>query len=778
MERRHIAIHGIVQGVGFRPFVHRLASRLHLGGSVTNNHGAVMIEVEGDESSLDAFLGHLTMSPPPLARIARVDWQRHPVRGESRFRIDPSESTCGGGVFIAPDLASCDACLAEMWNPNDRRYRYPFLNCTHCGPRLTIIRQAPYDRERTTMASFAMCGACRQEYDDQDNRRFHAQATACPVCGPHLELLDAAGQRIATDDPLTQFAAELLRGRIGALKGLGGYHFVCDATRESTVRELRHRKRRDEKSFAVMLADIHAVEAFCEVSELERELLLAPSRPIVLLKALHRSPMISDAVAPGNPFLGVMLPYTPLHHLLMKAAAGLPLVMTSGNRSNEPIACNDADAVHRLAGIADVFLVHNRPIHVRCDDSVTRIVAGAELPVRRSRGHAPQPVPLPFDLSAPVLAVGGQFKGTFALGRDRYAFLSHHMGDLDHFEAYRAFERDVALYEKLFKIAPEAIAHDLHPDYASTHYAHRRSESDKASSLLLPVQHHHAHLASCMAENGLTEPVIGVIFDGTGYGLDGAIWGGEFLVGDYHQVRRRAHFRYVGMPGGDQAIREPWRMAAAHLVDAEVELSAFEHGVGRSELKIVRQMLHKRFNAPSTSSAGRLFDAVAALAGVRNRVSFEGQAAMELEWLAMRVQEDGSYPFEVQAATEPESVLIIDTRPLVRAVAEDVIRDVKAATIGRRFHTTMVEIIAAVCARLRHDSGLDRVALSGGVFMNALLVEETLARLRGDGFTVYRHRLVPPNDGGLSLGQLAVAGAVLSRTANWRAARSEVPTLP
>jgi hydrogenase maturation protein HypF len=469
---------------------------------------------------------------------------------------------------------------------------------------------------------------------------------------------------------------------------------------------------------------------------------------------------VAEAVAPGNPWLGVMLPYTPLHHLLLRAVGGTPLVMTSGNRADEPIAYQD-DAPAKLAGIADLFLVHDRPIHVRCDDSVTRVVDGDELPVRRSRGYAPRPLDLPFPCPRPLLAVGGQFKATFALGRGRQAFLSHHLGDLDHYDAYRAFERDVALYEQLFAVRPECVAHDLHPDYATTRYARKRTVG---GTELLAVQHHHAHMASCMAENGLNEPVLGMTFDGTGYGTDGAVWGGEFLVGDYRDFRRGAHLRYVGMPGGDQAIREPWRMAVAHLTDARAEFAPLRARLLPVQLRTVERMLERRLNTPLTSSMGRLFDAVAALAGVRDRVSHEGQAAVELEWLATGAVPDRAYPFAIGPPPPGETAapLVVDTRPLIRAVAEEATQGVAAALIARRFHSALVEMIAAVCGRLRRETGLAAVVLSGGVFLNALLTAEASARLRGDGFRVYRHRRVPPNDGGLSLGQLAVAACGLA----------------
>ena len=585
-----------------------------------------------------------------------------------------------------------------------------------------------------------MCPACRAEYENPTDRRFHAQPTACAACGPTLRLLTPVGSAPPGGDPLASFALALRRGKIGALKGLGGYHLVCDARSPAAVAELRRRKQRDEKPFAIMVQDVAAAQELAEVEVAERDLLLSPRAPIVLLrKRSIAAERIAGEVAPRNPLLGVMLPYTPLHHVLMRAVDDMPLVMT----------------------IADVFLVHNRPIHVRCDDSVTRVVDGQELPVRRSRGYAPRPVELPLECARPILAVGGQLKVTFALGRGRQAILSHHLGDLDHYEAYRAFERDTALYEDLFAIRPRMLAHDLHPDYATTRYAQKRAA--EIGIELHAVQHHHAHLASCMAEHGLTERVIGVTFDGTGYGTDGAVWGGEFLVGDYRHYRRAAQLRYVGMPGGDRAIREPWRMAAAHLWDAQVGEWPRTAQYSRAELTTVQTMLERRLNAPWTSSAGRLFDAVAALAGVRQRVSYEGQAAVELEWLATGVAPAGLYPFELYQPHQPEPAmdtpLVVDTRPLITGVAADARGGMPAALIARRFHSTVVEIIAAVCLRLRSGTGLDAVIPSGGVFLNALLTTEVSARLRAEDFRVYRHRLVPPNDGGLSLGQLAVAAA-------------------
>jgi hydrogenase maturation protein HypF len=751
MERRAIMVHGIVQGVGFRPFVFALASRHHLHGFVRNQTSGVLIEVEGEAVALDRFLSELSDQTPPLARITDVSWESCPPRGDQTFHIAPSQADPSAQVFISPDAAVCDKCLAELFDPADRRFGYPFLNCTNCGPRLTIIRSAPYDRPRTTMATFVMCDACRAEYKDPSNRRFHAQPNACPLCGPSLQLLDATGQRIQTIDPLRSFAEALRGGTIGALKGLGGYLLACSARDSSIVAELRRRKHRDEKPFAIMVADLAAAEALGKVGPVERELLQSPSCPIVLLRK-RSGAAIAEEVAPRNPWLGVILPYTPLHHLLLRAVHGAPLVMTSGNRSDEPIAYRDDEALASLAGIADVLLTHNRPIQVRCDDSVTRVVDGLELPVRRSRGYAPQPIDLPFDCPSPILAVGGQFKATFALGRGPHVFLSHHMGDLDHFEAFQAFTRDVELYQQLFAVAPTLLVHDLHPDYASTRYARERAARE--GSALLTVQHHHAHLAACLADNGLDEPVLGITFDGTGIGTDGAVWGGEFLLGDYRSYRRAAHFRYVGMPGGEQAIRQPWRMALAHLVDAGTESPSLSARLSPLEIRTVTRMLERRLNTPLTSSVGRLFDVVAALAGVRDRVNYEGQAAVEMEGLATGVAPDGAYPFDLLEV--PDGPTVVDTRPLIRAVA----RETNATRIARRFHSTLVEIIAAVCGRIRKAIGVDAVALSGGVFLNVLLTEEVSARLKDDGFRVYRHRLVPPNDGGLSLGQLAIAARI------------------
>jgi hydrogenase maturation protein HypF len=564
-----------------------------------------------------------------------------------------------------------------------------------------------------------------------------------------LQALDALGRSIASEDPLAEAVAALRQGRIVALKGLGGYHLACLAADGRVVAELRRRKHRDEKPFAVMVRDAAAARPIAELSPTEEALLVSRRRPIVLLRKSAGAD-VADSVAPGNRELGVMLPYTPLHHLLLDAIGSKPLVMTSANRSDEPIAYDDRDAQTRLAGIADLYLTHDRLIHMRCDDSVTRVVVGQEFPLRRSRGYAPQPVNFPVVCGRPTLALGGQLKAAFALGHDRSAILSHHLGDLDHYEAHRAYVEAVAHYERLFDFRPEVVAHDLHPDYATTRYASRQD-----SAVCLGVQHHHAHVASCMAEHGLNEPVIGVAFDGTGYGIDGAVWGGEFLIGDYRAFRRAAHFRNVAMPGGEQAIREPWRMALAHLADAGCDVGPFREHAGSTGTAGILRQIERRFNAPMTSSVGRLFDAVAALAGVRQRVSFEGQAAIELEGLASDTTDEAVYPYDIVSG----SSLIIDTRPLIAQVADDVQRGCAASVIGRRFHSSLVEVVAQVCSQLAKETGLSKVVLSGGVFMNVLLTTETVARLTRDGLRVYRHQTVPTNDGGLCLGQLAVAAA-------------------
>jgi hydrogenase maturation protein HypF len=752
MERRSIEIRGIVQGVGFRPFVYHLAVGCRLTGFVRNEFGRVRAEVQGDSQTLDRFIAQLREQAPQLARIESLTWTVTPLREATDFRIEASSGERAAAASIAPDAATCQDCLAELFDPSNRRYHYPFINCTNCGPRLTIVTGAPYDRSRTTMASFPMCDACRAEYEDPADRRFHAQPIACPACGPRLTLLDAGHEPIPSEYPIRDIAQALREGRICAVKGLGGFHLACDAANAEAVAELRRRKHRIEKPFAVMVRNRAHASELCDVGPEESRLLESCAAPIVLLRRKPEGGLAPD-VAPGCPFLGVMLPYTPIHHLLMHELDGLPLVMTSGNRFDEPIVHRNDD-LGNLATIVDLYLTHDRPIHVRCDDTVTRVMAGRESPIRRSRGAAPRPIPLPIRCPVPILAVGGQLKATFALAQDNQVYLSHHLGDLDHLEASRACRDDIALYEQLFDIRPQVVVHDLHPDYSSTSYALERSSN--TGIRVRGVQHHHAHMASCMAENGVAEPVIGVCFDGTGFGLDGTIWGGEFLVGDYRGFRRAGHLRSVAMPGGEMAVRQPWRMSLAHLVDAGC-LEDARLPVPIAEVRIVCSMLEKRFQAPLTSSIGRLFDAVAGLLGLRLSVSYEGQAAAELEWLASVEDCSGHYPFEIEAG----SARILDMRPLIRAVVADIANGVSQARIARRFHDTIVEMVAAMCRLLREETGLRAVVLSGGVFLNALLTQLVDDRLSREDFVVYQHHLAPTNDGGLALGQVAVAAAMV-----------------
>lgn len=756
MPRRVVTIIGTVQGVGFRPFVYRLARRLGLGGFVQNRAGSVSIEIEGEAEALDEFLRELERDPPKLARIDRIESRSETPRDESDFRIARSAVHAGEDVRVTPDAATCRECLAELFDASNRRYRYPFLNCTQCGPRLTIVESTPYDRERTTMRSFTMCPACQAEYDNPDDRRFHAQPTACAACGPQLAYHDARGS-VGTRESALGLAVEALqRGQIGAVKGLGGYHLVCDATRSDVVAELRLRKRRDAKPLAVMVADRKCATQLCEVSPPEAELLGSWRAPIVLLRRRAKT-RVADVVAPGNPHLGIMLPNTPLYHLLLHDLGGKPLVVTSGNASDGPIAFDDADALDRLNGVADFFLTHDRPIRVGCDDSVVRVVAGATAPIRRSRGWTPGPISLPAPCTVPTLALGGQLKTTFALGRGGEAIVSKHIGDLGDYENYQSYVLAIQHYEELFGFQPQLLVHDLHPDYASTRYAIERQKSAASGRAIarLAVQHHHAHMAGCLAEHRLAGPALGVIFDGTGFGTDGAIWGGEFLVGDCSQFRRAAHLRYVALPGGDHAVREPWRMAAAHLLDAGEDLQLLGDRASNRELATIEKMIERRINSPLTSSAGRLFDAVAILAGNSGKVSYEAQAAIELEAAASVADlSDDIYPYSINATT---AAATIDTRPLVAAIASDVRCGYTPGRIGRKFHATLAEIIAVVCTRLRDQTGIETVVLSGGVFANALLSIDTMQRLTRNGFRAYCHSLTPANDGGLSFGQLAVA---------------------
>ncbi|MGC8960556.1 MAG: carbamoyltransferase HypF [Chloroflexia bacterium] len=758
--RIHIA--GVVQGVGFRPFVYNLAAGLGLFGWVRNSTSGVEVEAAGPEETLREFLRRLREEAPPLARIECLTAEPLPPPADlfgGRFTILHSEARPGEFLPISPDVAVCDDCRRELFDPRDRRYRYPFINCTHCGPRFTIIRDIPYDRPNTTMAAFRMCPECQAEYDDPTDRRFHAQPNACPSCGPQVVFL-AAGEEnpgLSGEAALQAARAALRDGKVVAVKGLGGFHLACDAQNDAAVETLRRRKGRVDKPFALMAFDLETVERFCYVSPEERALLASRERPIVLLRRREDAP-ISLRVAPGNPCLGVMLPYTPLHYLLLEPAEGFPLalVMTSGNYSEEPIATDNDEARIRLAGLADAFLLHNRDIHARCDDSVLRIFQGNELPIRRSRGYAPYPVHLPHAVR-PLLAVGGELKNTFCLTRQRYAFLSQHIGDMENYETLRFFEEMVEQLARTFRIEPEAIACDLHPGYLSTRYARERAE--RSGLPLFPVQHHHAHVAACLAENGFPgdRPAVGVAFDGTGYGLDGAVWGGEFLIADYRSFRRAAHLRYLPLPGGDAAIRRPYRIALAYLWAAglpwEEDLPPVM-AASEAERAVLRRQLERGLNVVPTSSMGRLFDAVSALAGVRQEINYEAQAAMELEGMA-EAGETGAYAFVLEEGPE---ALVVDPLPLLQAVVADVRSGISAGRISARFHNAVAQMVREVCLRLRRETGLNEVALSGGVFQNVTLLERVVFLLREAGFTLYLHRLVPPNDAGIALGQAVVGG--------------------
>jgi hydrogenase maturation protein HypF len=751
--RVRIRVDGIVQGVGFRPYVHRLATAAGLTGHVGNDAHGVVIEVQGPAAVVDTFVDALSRDAPPLAQVdeVRVESGLPPCR-EDGFTIANSDGAGRRDVLVSPDVATCDDCLAELWDPADRRHRYPFVNCTNCGPRFTIVRDVPYDRPSTTMAGFAMCAACRAEYEDPTDRRFHAQPVCCPDCGPTLRLVD--GDRGAADaDPIEGAARSLLAGRVVAVKGLGGYHLAVDATDEAATARLRARKHREDRPFAVLVADVDAAASLCALDEAERALLTSSARPIVLARR-HDDAPVAPSVAPGTRELGLLLPYTPLHHLLCAAVDRRPLVLTSGNVSDEPIAHDDEDAFMRLAPIADAFLTHDRPIHTRTDDSVARVVAGTPMLVRRSRGYVPGPVTVPWRFPRHVLACGAELKNTFCLARDRRAFVSHHVGDLSNWETLRAFTDGIAHLARLFDVHPTVVAHDLHPEYLSTKHAIDLADTDPTLALV-GVQHHHAHVASCLADNGVDGPVIGVAYDGLGFGTDGTLWGGEVLVADRRDARRVAHLDLAAMPGGAAAVHAPWRMAAAHLLAAGLlDRPTAVADRRRDQWAAVVDMARTGSNAPATSSMGRLFDAVAALVGLRDTVTFEGQAAIALEQAAAPDLNE-AYP----AGVTDDDPAILRAGDLVRAVVDDLADGVPAPTIAARFHGGVAAMTVGACERARDREGLTTVALSGGVFQNVRLLTSLTGSLQARGFTVLTHHRVPPNDGGISLGQAVVAAA-------------------
>ena len=752
-RRVRVRVDGTVQGVGYRPFVYRLADELDIAGWVLNDERGVLVEAEGPAEAVGAFVARLSADAPPLADVRGVEAQDVPVTGEPGFEIVASERAGAATAPVTPDSATCAECLAELADPDDRRYRYPFLNCTNCGPRFTIVRGIPYDRPLTTMAHFEMCADCRAEYEAPLDRRFHAQPNACPVCGPRVWLVERDGKEVEVDGDIVRAAAgELLAGKILGVKGLGGYHLACRADDEQAVAALRGRKRREDRPFALLVADLDAARELVELGPAEEALLTARERPIVLAT---RKPdaKVAAAVAPNVPELGLMLPYTPLHQLLATDTA-VPLVLTSGNVSDEPIAFDDTDAVQRLAGIADRFLIHNRPIATRTDDSVARVARGRPMLLRRSRGYVPASLDLPIATPRPVLATGAEQKNAFCLATGDRAWASHHIGDVKNYETLQSLRDGVAHFERLFEVTPEVVVHDMHPDYLSTRYAQER-EQDGVE--LFSVQHHHAHLAATLAEHGERGPAVGAIYDGTGYGPDGTIWGGEILVGGLDKCDRAGRLVMAKMPGGDRAIKEPWRMACSWLTQMRASLPPAFEDIPQQRWNMVARMAMTGMGSPATSSAGRLFDAVAALCGVRLEVTYEGQAAIEFEALADPGEAE-PYPFGM----EPSETIILNPRPTIIAILADLASDVPVATISARFHSGLAQVTASACALAAERAGTELAVLSGGVFQNRLLLKLTAAALEDAGLRVLVPEKLPPNDGQIAFGQVAIAAATLS----------------
>jgi hydrogenase maturation protein HypF len=779
-----ISVRGIVQGVGFRPFVYGLAVKHNLKGWVYNTSEDVKIEVEGAAKAIEQFEKELETKAPPLAHIENVTIEYHPPHGYKSFEIRQSQAQAGKYQLISPDVATCQACCGELLNPEDRRYRYPFTNCTNCGPRFTIIEDMPYDRPKTTMRYFQMCPQCQAEYDNPLDRRFHAQPNACPKCGPQVELVDNRGNLVNESNPIAAASQLLKEGKIVAIKGLGGFLLACDATNDTIVKTLRQRKKRSSKPFAIMVATVEEAKRHCCVSPEEGKLLTSTQSPIVLLRWREDS-SVSQEVAPNLRFLGIMLPYTPLHHILLRDT-GLPLVMTSGNLSEEPIARDNDEALRRLSRIADYFLIHNRDIYSRYDDSVALVERGTSQLIRRARSYAPYPIRLSFEAKQ-VLGCGAEEKNTFCLTKDNYAFLSQHIGDMENMETLEHFDSTISLYKRLFHIEPRIVAHDLHPDYLATKYARELGES---GIKLIPVQHHHAHIASCLADNGLESPVIGVVFDGTGMGADGNIWGGEFLVAGYRNYKRVGHLEYLPLPGGAAAIKRPYRTAIGYILTLlgenalntviatlnkvkgnQSQLSSIGQ-VSEVEIEVIKRQIGKKINSPLTSSMGRLFDAISALLGIRGEIDYEGQAAVELEMavhssvIARPIPSEAkglgeaishaqeSYPYHI---VEDEGIRIVHLRDLLSAIIEDLHRGISKGRIAVKFHNTVAQMINEMCHLIADETGISQVALSGGVFQNRLLLRKTVSLLEGSGFQVFTHKQVPCNDGGISLGQAVIA---------------------
>lgn len=766
-QRVVIRVRGTVQGVGFRPFLFRLAEELRLGGAVFNDAQGVEVQVEGSPAMVAQFLARLHSEAPPLANVESVQsWESTP-QGERRFQILPSQGSAQPDALVSADVATCDRCLQELQDPANRRHRYPFINCTDCGPRFTIVEDVPYDRAATTMHAFEMCAACQREYEDPRDRRFHAQPNACPICGPQVWLRHADGLAFEHgdhQDAIAMAASMLADGQILAIKGIGGYHLACRADREDTVGALRAGKHREHRPFALMVASLDIARSLIEVTQGEAALLQDRARPIVIARGLPRA-AVADALAPGCPDLGVMLPYSPLHHILLADLLRLgvkALVMTSGNLSEEPIAYRDLDAFARLAGLATAFLTHDRPIHIRTDDSVIRATTNGPLMMRRSRGYVPASISLPRPVGVPLLAVGAELKSTFCLARGERAWVSHHIGDLKSFETLRSFQEGISHMQRLFSVQPEAIAHDLHPDYLSTRYAEQRIavRSGERELRAIGVQHHHAHLAAVLAEHGQQGPAVGIVCDGTGHGLDGTVWGGELLVGGLGGFERRGWLRTVGLPGGDMAVREPWRMACAWLAEmhgpqATAPMpSPLESVVPRERWDAVAGLLGSRLT-PLTSSVGRLFDAVAAMCGICPVAAYEGQAAIELEGV-VDLGERGAYPFELRRQV---SHLEIDPRLALHMLIEDHVRGAPIPAIAARFHNGLADALVGAAEMLARRHALDCVVFAGGVFQNRVLLERAVGAALDLGLRPLTPRLLPAGDGAISYGQAAVAAA-------------------
>ena len=752
---RKLHVNGIVQGVGFRPYVYQLAKQYGLKGEVANTASGVSIHIEGPPGKVNSFETDLSENSPPLAHIVELTGQNEPLRQFAQFRIVSSRGADQMSTLISPDVCICRDCRQELFDPDNRRYEYAFINCTNCGPRYTIIDDIPYDRPKTSMRHFSMCAACQAEYDDPDNRRFHAQPNACVDCGPHVTLHDNKQKQIEVADPIAEAAGLIQQGYVLALKGLGGYHLAVDARNPDAVARLRRRKLREEKPFALMSYDCEQVEKYAVVGPAERKLLTSIQRPIVLLR--KKTPnLLAEQVSPRNKYFGVMLPYTPLHYVLLTHGFSA-LVMTSGNLSEEPIAIDNSDAFERLAGIADYFLIHNRDIYLRSDDSIVRHTAETTRFIRRSRGYVPVPVFLK-DEMPPILALGAELKNTICVTKGNMAFLSQHVGDLENLSTYEFFQLTIDHLTRILEITPQLIAYDLHPDYLSTRFAQAQPDITRVQ-----VQHHHAHIVSCMAEHKLDGKVIGLSFDGTGYGTDGTIWGGEILIVAAADFERAGHLETVCMPGGAAAIKEPWRMAVSYLMQAfgsqfqSLDIPVL-NAVAEDKLTIVSEMIAKGVNAPLTSSLGRLFDGVAAILGIRNSVNFEGQAAMELEMLAAD-STDTVYDFE-WAFDDRYRIL---AAPIIRAVVHDYQKGVSAAHISATFHNTLIRLFVDVCNDIRKARELNRVVLSGGCFQNSTLLTGLIRELHRNRFEVFAHEQVPTNDGGISLGQAVIAAAQIGR---------------